>query len=409
MGLRDRFFKPPGKDRFARMLMDAIRQAGQQGSLRYDADEFRLYQEGEGKCVLNLTSAYREYCSLPKDKRQVLFKNLVRAWFSHRREVPQEFGDARPDLLPGVRGRAYYEIARLTVGAEHGAKFGWPYHVLAECLGAGLIYDLPEAMMQVQQHSLDTWKASFEEAFEAACENLREISGDGLGQAGPGVWMSPWRDNYDTSRMVLLDVVRAHEVSGDPVVMIPNRDTLLLAGSEDAEALGKLVALAEAAYEHPRSISGAAFRLGPDNQWSRFMPGEGDPHHQRFKLLWTKSVGGDYQNQTEALNALHEKTGKDIFVASFSAMQKKDTGEVRSYSVWSEGVVAFLPRTDDVFFFRPKGPQDGEIIGSARWERVEAVLGDMIKPVGLYPERYLVEEFPSEGQLAMLALEQTLR
>jgi hypothetical protein len=260
-------------------------------------------------------------------------------------------------------------------------------------------------MMQVQQHSLDEWKVTFDQAFEVACQNLQGISGHGLERAAPGVWRSPWRDNYDPSRMLLTDFIRAHEVAGDPVVMVPNRDTLLLAGARDADALGKLVAMGEEAYEHPRPISGMAFRLGADKQWVPFVPKRGHPHYEKFMLLRVQNIGGDYGDQAEVLNALHEKAGKDIFVAKFSAMKKKDGGEVRSYCVWSEGVVALLPRTDDIMFFRPKDNEDGDIVAAAPWERAEAVLGERIKPAGMYPERYLVEGFPSEEQLALLRSE----
>ena len=119
-------------------------------------------------------------------------------------------------------------------------------------------------------------------------------------------------------------------------------------------------------------------------------------------MLQVKTLGSDYGDQAEALNALHENTGKDIFVAGFSALRKQDTGAIRSYCVWSEGVVAFIPKTDDIFFFRAKGSEDGEIVATVPWEKAQAVLGERIKPVGLYPERYLVEGFPSEEQLALL-------
>jgi hypothetical protein len=34
---------------------------------------------------------------------------------------------------------------------------------------------------------------------------------------------------------------------------------------------------------------------------------------------------------------------------------------------------------------------------------VREIAGDLMKPVGIYPERYLVDDFPSETQLAALA------
>ena len=401
MGFLDRLFGPPDKDRFARMALDAIRKAGEGRPVRYHPDHFRLTAEGEGALQLNLANAYREYCAAPRAKRQVIFRNLVRTWFSHRREAPQAFEDVRHDLLPGVRNRAYYEIARLTVGRQAGAKFDWPYRVLAGSLGAGLVYDQPESMMQVQQHSLDDWGATFDEAFAVALENLRQVSGHALAPAGPGVWASPWRDNYDPSRVLLPELLRRTGVAGDPVAMVPNRDTLLLAGSRDAAGLARLAGLAEEAFDQPRPVSGMAFRLTEEDEWVPFLPGQAVPQREKFRLLRVKTVGGDYAEQGEALNALHEETGKDIFVASYSARQKQ-SGEVRSYCVWSEGVVSFLPRTDDIFFFRPRGGEEGDVVAEAAWERAEAVLGDMLKPVGLYPERYLVEGFPSEEQLAAL-------
>ena len=54
--------------------------------------------------------------------------------------------------------------------------------------------------------------------------NQSEISQENFTCPAPGVWASPWRDNYDASRLVLLDLIRRHKVKGDYVAMVPNRD-----------------------------------------------------------------------------------------------------------------------------------------------------------------------------------------
>jgi hypothetical protein len=396
MGVLERFFGPPSKDKFSRLMMEAIRQAGETNALRYDPVDFCVHREGKGKGILNLENAYREYCAAPTGRRPAVVKSFVRSWFSHRKQVPADFADARHDLLLGVRNRAFYEIAKLTLPAE----VNWPYRVLADSLGVGLVYDLPESMMQVQQHHLDGWRVTFDEAFEAALHNLPGITPHGMAAAGPGLWVSPWKDNYDPSRLLLPDFIRQHQVAGDPVVMAPNRDTLLLTGCHDRDCLAKLAALAEEAYAQPRSISGVALRLTADDEWVPFLPGKDHPEYQKFRTLRLRSTGQDYAAQAEDLNALHAKTGKAAFVASFSALQKQGSGEVRSYCVWSEGVVTLLPRTDDIFFFRPTGNDKGDIVATAPRERAQAVLGHLMKPAGLYPERYLVEDFPSAEQLA---------
>jgi hypothetical protein len=165
-----------------------------------------------------------------------------------------------------------------------------------------------------------------------------------------------------------------------------------------------LAELAGVAYEHARSISGLAYRLNEDDTWLPYMLSPNQPQYPQFKLLQLKSMGADYADQTSALNALHEKTGKDIFVAKFAVVQKRGTDEVRSYCVWSDWVTSFLPRTDDIYFFRPKAESEGDVLGSAAWEQAEAILGDLLKPVGIYPERYLVEAFPTAEQFAALGL-----
>jgi hypothetical protein len=107
------------------------------------------------------------------------------------------------------------------------------------------------------------------------------------------------------------------------------------------------------------------------------------------------------REQKELLDTMHEKTGQDIFVASFSAMQHGETGEITSYSVWSKGADGLLPRTDLVHFYVAKG-KEGEIEATADWDTVMRIAGDLMKPQGIYPERYRVKEFPSDEQLRRL-------
>lgn len=404
MGLFDRFFGPPSRDKFAAMLKRAIEKAGESSPINYDRESFTLQVKGEKENILNLANAYNEYCATRGEQRRRVVHNFVQTWFSTLKDVLEDYESAQPDILPGIRNRSLFEHTAMKMKVD-GKDFSWPYRPLGEFLGIGLVYDLPSSMMQIQKHSLEEWKVTFEEVYEVACENLREVTKHVLKQEAPGVWSSPWRDNYDPSRMLLIDYIRHHPTVGDPVVMVPNRDTLLLTGSKDARGLAKLVELGEAAYEHPRPITGIAFRLDSDNEWVPFLPDRSHPGYNAYRLLQVKSIGLDYDEQKQVLDELHEKTGKDLFVASYSAIQSKDTGDIRSYCVWSEGVVAFLPRVDYLYFFQAEGDDDGKIVATARWEDAESVLGDRLKPVGIYPERYLVDGFPTQAELAKLAAE----
>jgi uncharacterized protein YtpQ (UPF0354 family) len=404
MGIFDKFFGQPSKDQFAQMLKDAIEKAGEKDPIFYDSEEFSLRTKGEGENWLNLTNAYNEYRGASRAQKLSVVRNFVQTWFARHKEMPDDFQSASHDLLPGIRSRMMFEHTALRMKLDGHTDFNWPYHPLGEFLGIGLIYDLPSSMVQVQQHLLEQWKATFEEAYEVACENLRAITKHTLNEAAPGVWMSPWKDNYDPSRMLLIDYIRHHEVAGDPVVMVPNRDTLLLAGSEDPAGLAKLVEIAEDAHEHPRPLSVIAYRLTDADEWVPFLPAEEHPRYKQFRLLQVKSFGSDYNDQKAVLDELHEKEGKDIFVASYSAVEMKETAEIRSYCVWSEGVVGYLPKTDYIYFFRPKDDESGDVVATVPWADAEMVLGDRLKPLGIYPERYLVEGFPTEEEIAAFGM-----
>jgi uncharacterized protein YtpQ (UPF0354 family) len=221
------------------MLKRAVEKAGETRVIHYDAEQFTLQGQGERQNLFNMTNVYNEYCAAPRDQKQAIFDNFVRTWFASGKDMVEDYESAKPDILPGVRNRMLFEHAMMKMKVDGKGDLCWPYRPLGQHLGIGLVYDLPSSMMQIQQHSLDQWQVPFEDAYEVACENLQELTKHVLEQEAQGVWSSPWRDNYDPSRMLLLDYIRHHEIVGDPVVMVPNRDTLLLTGSKDAKGLGQ--------------------------------------------------------------------------------------------------------------------------------------------------------------------------
>jgi hypothetical protein len=102
-----------------------------------------------------------------------------------------------------------------------------------------------------------------------------------------------------------------------------------------------------------------------------------------------------YAYQKALLDELHESTGEDAFVASFTAAETKSTGEAWTYCVWANGALALLPKSDKVVFMRA-----GLAPRFADWDRVVAEANNLMEPLDMYPERYRVAEFPSERQLA---------
>jgi hypothetical protein len=403
MGLLDRFLGPPTREKFARTVMAGIHSAGERRQIVYDSEQFCLRPDGDEVSVMNLTNVYAEFCATSKDLRPKLITNVVRNWFADRRPLPEAFEDVHPDLLPTVRSRAYFEFASLQMRAEGGrGLIDYPQQVLGDHLSIGLVYDLPDSMRTIVAQDLSEWEVTFYEALEAACVNLRQKEDPVFLSPQDGVYFSATGDNYDASRMILLDMMRQFDVRGDIVAMVPNRDTLIITGTLDAIGLKIMADRAQQAMKEPRPISTLAFRF-ENEEWSPWLP---PPDHVAYSALATlrlQSLGQEYAEQKNLLESVHGGDEQSPFIATFSAMQNTTTGEIRSYAIWTEGVDTLLPKADLVHLVRlGRGSTEGKLLASCEWEHLETVCGSLLQPQDLYPPRFRVREFPAAAQLAEL-------
>ncbi|MEI8072468.1 MAG: hypothetical protein WCI09_12940, partial [Planctomycetota bacterium] len=77
------------------------------------------------------------------------------------------------------------------------------------------------------------------------------------------------------------------------------------------------------------------------------------------------------------------------------------TGAPQTIATWSKGVRCLLPRAAVIGFAEPQlNDNKVQIYGIVPWDTAAAVMGDMLEPQGLYPERYRVRGFPSDKQMA---------
>ena len=291
----------PTQDDFATLVTDRIRRAGEKGNIVYEPEEFRLRGDGKRSGALFLANAYSEYCAADEGVREQVVKHWVRQWFSLSKDAPEEFEDAKPDLMPVVRSRPTFDLNSLRGEVESGKPVSWPYQVLGEHFGVALVYDLPDSMRSVPQSNLDAWGVTFYEALEVARENLAALPAKFIGpQSGEGVYLSATGDSYDASRLLLTDIIRQFQVKGDPVAMIPNRENLVVVGSEDTEGLSGMLKMAIEAMKQPRPISGIALRLDGD-EWVPWLPDVSHPLYKDFQQLQLQSLGHDYAEQAEGL------------------------------------------------------------------------------------------------------------
>ena len=144
-------------------------------------------------------------------------------------------------------------------------------------------------------------------------------------------------------------------------------------------------------------MSGVPLVLDGD-QWVDWMPPPSHPAYAQFKDLELKTLGPAYHQQEQLLDALHERDGIDVFVASLSTVQKK-CGDLVSHCVCGRGVDTLLPIAQKVILVSERG-EDPAAIGD--WDRVREVVGGLMEETDDYSPLFRVREFPSEDALAAI-------
>lgn len=386
----------PSKDMFASQLCEAIAKVDQQRQYRYDAENFRLIREG-GDGEVNLSNMYQEHCALPADQRKANLQRLASIFVSTVEELPVSYEEAKSHLRPKIYNRSTFEFMALKQQIEGGKTLDLPLYPLGNHLYSSLVYDTENAMRSVSNDELTEWGTTYYEALEVACAHLDETTMV-LTKIGDGFHSSISGDNYDSSRILLVGTTRTFDVIGDPVATVPHRDVLYLAGSGDDVSLKILFDLtAKATEEESRPLCPLPLRL-VDGVWEDWIPPKNHVLRGPYDEMELRFLGGLYAQQQELLNALFRKRDVDIFVTSFSAVQRKDSEKLFSYCVWARNVDALLPRTQFVVFIDEAG-----VVASGEWDHVADVVEDLlVADDSYYPIRYRATNFPSAEQLASI-------
>jgi hypothetical protein len=390
------------QDNFAKQIMRGLRETGQTDELRYEPAEFRIIQLRDGKevGVVNLGNMFQAHLALERRRRAEHLQHCVRVAMRINRELPTDFDEARPNLRPKLWSRTIMEHLRLKnlySDAPQGA-LDLPCQPIGEHLLACLGYDWPDSVQSINQEDLEKWGTSVYEALETAKENLEEAPATAA-KIGDRLFTFVTGDSYDAVRLILVNRIKEFDLSGSPVVMIPNRDSILITGSEDAAGLAMMAELAARGLEQPYTLSGIPLILD-DGEWVDWMPPADHPSYERFREIELNFIGSEYAEQKELLDAAHERGGIDIFVASFSAATRPDGSKV-SFCSWGDGVDALIPVTQRVAFMQ-KGRENVAAFGD--WARVREVAGELMELTDHYPRRYRVREFPEKAMLDAIGL-----
>ncbi len=403
MKLFARLFGPPTQADFAKTMMRTLKRGGETRTIEFDAERFSL-RLGTTQ-TMYLQNAYKDYCAARWSQR----KNVL-AKYSAVSALPDQadhtFEQAKPHLLPRVRERFYYPSFELNIQIERairpvaGAKPVLENFVvtpLNDLLTLELVHDLPDAIKSVGKSELNEWGVTFEQGLVHARENLWRMSNKDFVRITPGLYVSPWQDQHDASRLILHDLIWQLPVNGQHIAAIPNRDLLIVTGSMDDSGLLGMAKLIDDTMKKPRPMTGTVFRLD-GSRWVPFLPEEKSDAYWPLKRAAVVSSAQEFAEQCELLNTLFKKTGRDCFVAKLTVMQNNE-GKLWTWTSWVEGLTdSLIPQAEYVLFGRMNNGK-AERIGFGRWDCVRQVLGDLMEETAFYPPRWGLRSFPTADQL----------
>ncbi|MBW2453338.1 MAG: hypothetical protein JRI68_02455 [Deltaproteobacteria bacterium] len=288
-------------------------------------------------------------------------------------------------------------MAALELGSRSGSG-GLVHRELTAGLHLTLVVDEPEVMVDVTDPMLASWGRTMDEALDRAEANLLARSDEPFVALGPGDWLGPWDDAYAASRATLPSPM--DRLTTEPVVAVPDRDTLLVADGRSVEAVAALVAcVCDLIGGSPFPIAPVPFRCG-DGRWSPLALPASHPVAPQLDKLNVEARLRGYDHQQ---GPLQRHLGDERYVASAEACQSLD-GRQELRALWTQGVDTWLPEVDHVHLLQDTGEAG---ISSRFWVvswDVLRELPDALERTSLHMPRWRTREFPAVDQLRRIAV-----
>lgn len=412
--------KGDGEDhaRFADLFQAGLKTLGVDG-LSYDPPNFRLNVDKGEAGHIELRNFYAEVCQAPVGERLEVLANRIRAATPLGKgalpdRVPWKEAKARLRLV--VTPRIFFEalhLERQARGREGVASNAQVGRVVGEHFVAALAVDHPDRIEYASKRHLKDWKVSEAEAMKIAQANLTtsgRCESMGFAPDASGQWTDapPGKgrlnvvkcdDGYTRSRLLMPRYLRSLGIKGAAVVMIPNASTLIVAGADDPDSVQGLLAVARQELQQPRVMSSLVLVEGPKG-WERFVAPKGVSWEEELGVFERREMSETYAAQVTAMRpeGVVRKAGAPVL----SPMELiEHEGKPRTTTAWVAGAgVQWLAKADLVVLLRP----DPELALFTPFEALKKVLGARIKKVeGLYPERWEVAGFVTEGDLERLS------
>jgi uncharacterized protein YtpQ (UPF0354 family) len=400
VGILDLFRGSPD-ERVAKRFIEELRKVGEKRRLEYDAGERLIVcydEEGNRSGTLSLHNLQHELDRSAKQEHDEIFRRY--ALGSINGGHSKNYAEVQPSLGILLKDASYPEfialLQRVEVSALKPNSLIW--RPLAADVIACCVVDGPNSISFVKQSDLEDWGVDADQVFEQAVANLRALPMEF--HALENCYYVLAQDSFIAARLLCAERFAEVPLKGLPVAVVPDRDTLFIAGSEDDEAIKALSNLVNRQLvEANRHISTKPLVL-KDGRWQEFQPRDG------ARAAFDNASRTFAVNTWAAFHALYEKDlqarEEDVFVAQLAVFEVEGTGECFTSAVWSRDVDTILPLAERVHFF----DTEDETIRAASWPDVVRVMGAAMQQLEGLPFRYRVNQFPTSEQFVAMGARQ---
>lgn len=310
--------------------------------------------------------------------------------------IPDRLQTTRP-LRPGIRPRSMLESARLAnltneVDPQHFHHRSLiPHQDFGADLVTVLLWDTPATMSVIDGAQLDDWEADFDDLLPVAIDNLDELPESGWTSMYKQVYSSLDEDDYAGARMLRPGYLDSTGLSGELVILHPNRCRLIVAAVDDARGIAKAC---ERVFEEIGAPSPVSLRplVGRPGNWRPLAVPPSHPAHEMWQRLCHLN---DQMIHNSLRQPLQNLLGSDVTIGNYDIVEGAD-GAYRSVTTWTDGVPSLLPRTELINLVNDWGTV------TAPWDEVRQLVGPLIEPTEHYPELWRVVDFPRPQELTKL-------
>ncbi|MDX2106046.1 MAG: hypothetical protein SFY67_06550 [Candidatus Melainabacteria bacterium] len=376
------------KQDFALEAVQALLKSGiEQSNIYLDLLSFTIQIKGDrGEVLTSMTLSpfYRLYESKPENKDKLLTEIVETR---KAVDLPATFEEAKPQLRPVVRIKWFYP------------KDDFPQIEIGEHLCVLLGIDTPTNILYCDNYILNRWDCKFEEAIDYAIEELGkntefefDTSRSNLDKDDVCHFFTIG-DDYAASRVVFSGILESLPVKGDTLVVVPSKGYVMVTGTMGEFGLSHTINAVAELHEKPDALA-PHFMLLKDGA---YYPFEFDAEHQFFKdtsILENEFMEQLYYAQKEQLSSSFESIiGKHKLLDYVS--NKK---EYSLCVVEPDDIPASIPAASVIVF-----THNEEMLAAAPLFHVLNVMGDSVKALNLYPERFELNRFPNAEELDQIS------